>query len=155
MTITGAGQVFLDEFFPDSLTEEEIAWWSGNRDTYDNKRMERDRYRTSKLRRGRPRSRMPRKNIDIPDIDLTGKLRLSRRTFSWESYLSAEAEMLPLSPPPISRDYEPRSSLTVKRPDVTMNIMPQSPRYELLPINDPPEARRKRSDDSVRSPNWA
>ena len=155
MTIAGAGQVLLDEFFPGSLTEEEIAWWSGDRDTYDDKRMERDRNRTSEVRRGRPRSRMPRKNIDIPDIDLTGKLRLSRRTSSWESYLSGDTEMLSLSPPPVVRNYEPRTSLTVKRPDVTANIVPESPRSELLPRNDPPQARRKRSEDSVRSPDWA
>lgn len=155
MTITGAGQVLLDEFFPGSLTEEEIAWWSGDRDMYDDKRMERNRNRKTEGRRGRPRSRMPRRNIDIPDIDLAGKLRLFKRTSSWESYLSGDTKMLPLSPPPIPRDYEPRSSLTVKRPDVTANIVPESPRHELLPRNDLPQVRLKRSEDSVRSPDWA
>jgi hypothetical protein len=156
MTITGAGRVLLDEFFPGTLlNEDEIAWWSGDRDTYDDKRMKRDRNRQSEMRRGRPRSRMPRKNIDIPDIDYTGKLRFFRRTSSWESYLSGDTEMLRLSPPPITRDYEPRSSFTVKRPDVTADIMSESPGRELLPRNDPPQARRKRSEDSVRSPDWA
>jgi hypothetical protein len=44
MAITGAGRVLLDEFFPGTLlNEDEIAWWSGDRDTYDDKRMKRDR----------------------------------------------------------------------------------------------------------------
>jgi hypothetical protein len=155
MTVTGAGQVLLDEFFPGSLTEEEIAWWSGDRDTYDDKRMGRDRNRKNEVSRGRPRSRMPRKNIHIPDIDLTGKMRLSRRTSSWESYQLGDTEMLPSPPPPIARDFEPRSSLTVKRPDVTTSIVADSPRSELLPRNDALQARHKRSKDSVRSPDWA
>ncbi|KAF2246865.1 hypothetical protein BU26DRAFT_430929 [Trematosphaeria pertusa] len=146
MTINGAGQVLLDEFFPRSLRENELAWWSGDQDPYDNQRMEHGG-------RGRPRSRLPRKNIDIPDIDTSGKARLYRRSSSWESsVLSGDMELRTVSPPPIPRDFEPGANPSAKRPEVSTYSAQESPRPQLPARND---RRAKRSEDSVRSPDWA
>lgn len=146
MTINGAGHVLLDEFFPGLLREDELAWWSGDRDAYDDRRME-------TRGRGRPRSRLQRKNIDIPDIDRSGKARLYRRSSSWESsVLAGDIELRAVSPPPISRDFEPGANLPAKTPKVSMTSAQESPRTQLPARND---LHAKRSEDSVRSPDWA
>ncbi|KAF2177130.1 hypothetical protein K469DRAFT_733075 [Zopfia rhizophila CBS 207.26] len=36
-TVAGTGIPLLDEFFPGSLREDELAWWSGAREEYDSK----------------------------------------------------------------------------------------------------------------------
>lgn len=60
-TINGAGQALLREFFPGSLRPIEIAWWNGDRGPYDDARH-------LVAERGRPRSRLPKRRLDIPDI---------------------------------------------------------------------------------------
>ncbi|USP81486.1 uncharacterized protein yc1106_08760 [Curvularia clavata] len=138
-TVNGAGQVLIDEFFSgfDHLYQDELAWWNGDRDLYDDRRM-------ATGGRGRPRSRLPRKHIDVPDIDLTGKLRLERRTSSWKSSaLSEEVRIIP------GRNYGQGMDFQSERAKV---VMPSAQEPSLLIRND---RGSKQSEDSVRSPDWA
>lgn len=137
-TVNGAGQVLVDEFFSGlDLYQEELAWWNGDRNQYDDERM-------ATGRRGRPRSRLPRKDINVPDITPLRKLRLERRTSSRKSpALSDEIRMR------VDRGYGPGiDSLSNSSEDITIPT-----RESALPARDDIDA--KQSEDSVRSPDWA
>jgi hypothetical protein len=54
VTFPGHAPFLIEEFFPGELTDEEVEWWKGKRERYDDKRC-------SEIdRRGIPRSRLPK-----------------------------------------------------------------------------------------------
>ncbi|KAJ4372382.1 hypothetical protein N0V83_004156 [Neocucurbitaria cava] len=111
-TIAGAGVRLLEEFFPGFLREDENDWWNGERDQYDDIRCE-------DQRRGIPRSRLAPRNLDIPDLDLSGKSHLYKRSSTWGTMTSAveEAEMRNMDRPPLPNveDAENRELPSIRR----------------------------------------
>ncbi|KAE9382007.1 hypothetical protein N431DRAFT_491272 [Stipitochalara longipes BDJ] len=54
ITFPGHAPFLIEEFFPGELTDDEVEWWKGKRDRYDDRRC------NEKDRRGIPRSRLPK-----------------------------------------------------------------------------------------------
>lgn len=120
-TISGAGQVLRDEFFPGSLRESEYYWWAGIGQKPMNLELmgEYDSKRVDDYHRGPARSRLPRKHdLNIPGIDFSATKTLPRRSSttmstimemsSYESNLPTQPERVVEGKPPSARDeYQP------------------------------------------------
>lgn len=155
MTIENAGLALRDEFFPGFLRQDEYDWWSGERDDYDEVRIQ-------DSKRGFPRSRLRRKRLDIPDIDTTGKSYLYRRASTWGSGMSADvmygaAQSPPKSPVSTATEVEHSNISGPSKPIVRF----QEPRpwqeivtHEQFTRRERPSTRSS-AESSVRTPDWA
>lgn len=142
-TIEGAGVRLLDEFFPGFLRENEIAWWGGDRNPYDNKRCK-DRTR------GTPRSRLEKRDLGIPNIDLSGKGQLYSRTSTWNTMTDVVEEVeLPEMPGHAHTQVPEQDPLLAGR--VIEAPWESSTSKRQVYIKAGPS---KVSMDTIRSPDW-
>lgn len=119
-TISGAGQLLRYEFFPGALREDEESWWTGIvQQPRNQKRLEPyDAKRIKQPHRGRPRSMLPKKPIDIPDIDFSANAALDRTASTVQSSLFEMADYTPVSVAFPDRVVEMRAERPIRDPEL-------------------------------------